>query len=59
MKIYNKSEKIYKNKTKNFIKNYKKYLITKNIFMKTYKIILEIKALIHFIQENNKQQIKY
>ena len=57
MKIYNKSEKIYKNKTKNFIKNYKKYLITKNIFMKTYKIILEIKALIHYIQKNNKQQI--
>lgn len=31
----------------------------KNIFMKTYKIILEIKALIHYTQENNKQQIKY
>ena len=44
---------------KTFIKNYNKYLITKNIFMKTYKIILEIKALIHYTQENNKQQIKY
>lgn len=47
------------NIVKNFIKNYKKYLIVKNIFMKTYKIILEIKALIHYIIENNKQQIKY
>ena len=31
----------------------------KNIFMKTYKIILEIKAIIHYIAEKNKQQIKY
>lgn len=47
------------NKVKNFIKNYKKYLIMKNIFMKTYKIILKIKALINYTQNNNKQQINY
>lgn len=47
------------NTVKNFIKNYKKYLIVKNIFMKTYKRILENKALIKLIINNNKQQINY
>ena len=44
---------------KTFIKNYNKYLIVKNIFMKTYKIILKIKALINLIQKNFKHQINY
>lgn len=47
------------NIVKTFIKNYKKYLIVKNIYMKIYKIILKIKALIHYIIKNNKQQINY
>lgn len=58
-KINYNLEKIQANIIKTFIKNYKKYLIMKNIFMKTYKIILKIKALIHYIQKKHKQQINY